>query len=77
MIKITQGRLRAKLGGIIEDLPIPIIINSDLTGWQFISNFKDLISKDIVLRYNMLYSEEVIKWLKSLFHKIKHKVKLM
>ena len=61
MIKITQGRLREKLGGIIEDLSIPIIINSDLTGWQFISNFKDLISKDIVLRYNMLYSEEVIK----------------
>ena len=60
MIKITQGRLRAKLGGIIEDLAIPIIINSDLIGWQFISKFKDLINKDIILGYNMLYSIEVL-----------------
>lgn len=55
MGKITQGRLRTKFGGIIEDLNFPIIINTDLIGWQFISSLKILISKDLFNRYSMLY----------------------
>ena len=59
MIKyITIGRLRTKYGGTLQDLNI--IINTDLTGWHFISKVKDVIAKEIYNRYSMIYINEEI-----------------
>ena len=59
MIKITCGRLRNKFSGTIEDLKTPIIIDTNLIGWQFISKIKNLISKEVFNRYALLYLDEV------------------